>query len=72
MPARLGDIARAIEGLGGSVEQPKKGSHFKARLGSQMYPLSAHNGWKTELSDFYIRGMCRALGIDETAFRALL
>jgi hypothetical protein len=72
MPARLRDVARAIEALGGSVEEPNKGSHFKARLNSQMYPLPAHNGWKTELADVYIRGLCRTLGLDEAVFRALL
>ncbi len=37
-----------------------------------MYPLPAHNGPKTELSDIYIRGLCRAFGIDEREFRKRL
>lgn len=72
MPARLNDIIRVIRRMGGTVE-PGKGSHQKASLpGGRTYPLPAHNGEKSEISDKYIRGMCRSLGLDEDEFRALL
>ncbi len=73
MPARLGDIVRALARFGVAVDEPSKGSHWKAnKPGCRVYTLPAHNGKKTELDDKYIRGMCRALGIDEDEFRALL
>lgn len=72
MPARLRQIRSALERLGGSVEEPASGSHFKCRLGSGMYPLSCHNGERTEVTDLYIRSLCRALGIDVAKFRSML
>jgi len=36
------------------------------------YPLPLHHGAKTELSDVYVRGLCRALGIDYEQLRKLL
>lgn len=64
MPARLRDIVRAVQALGGSVDEPNSGSHWKARFGTEMYPLPAHNGLKEEISDIYIRAMCRNLRLD--------
>jgi predicted RNA binding protein YcfA (HicA-like mRNA interferase family) len=73
MPARLRDIARALGKLGSRLEKPKTGSHWKAFApGGQMYTLPAHNGEKTEIGDKYIKGLCRALGIDEAELRKLL
>jgi hypothetical protein len=37
-----------------------------------MYPLPAHNGLRSEITDDYIRAFCRHFGLDEAAFRALL
>jgi len=34
--------------------------------------LPAYNGLKSELGDLYIRGLCRAFGLDERDFRRLL
>lgn len=72
MPARLRDIARVFEALGGSVEKPKKGSHWKASKDGVVYPLPCHNGDRSELSDMYIRGLCRCFGLDEAEFKKLL
>lgn len=64
MPARLRDLARVVEALGGRVEKPNKGSHWKAyNKDGRMYPLPSHNGAKGELDDNYIRGLARHLGI---------
>lgn len=54
MSARLGDLKRALSDLGISVIQPKKGSHWKA----------VGPGMKTEVSDVYLKGVCRCFGID--------
>lgn len=73
MPARLRDIAREAAAFGVTIDE-KGGKHnYKARRpGRRAYPIPAHNGWKTEVTDKYIRGMCRNLGIDEAAlFEAL-
>lgn len=72
MPARLSAIRRALERFGGTVEEPSSGSHWKAFRDGRCYPLAAHNGARTEISDLYIRGMCRALQLDEQEFRAML
>jgi hypothetical protein len=72
MPASLRALKRAIEALGGTVEEPRSGSHWKARHGAACYPIPAHNGTKTEIADKYIRGLCRNLGLDEAALREKL
>jgi hypothetical protein len=70
MPARLRDIKRALEAHGCSVEPPRKGSHWKATNGAgAVYPLPAHNGLKSVISDVYIRAMCRAFELDYENFR---
>jgi hypothetical protein len=70
--ARLRAVKRAIESLGGVCERPVKGSHWKARLSGKMFPLPAHNGEKSEVSDRYIRSLCRCFGLDEELFREML
>ncbi len=73
MPARLRDLIRAAAALGVTVERPRSGSHWKARRdGFRPYPIPAGNAERTEIGDQYIRGMCRALGLDETELRKLL
>lgn len=49
--------------MGASLEEPRKGSHWIARFGSESYPIPLHNGLKTEVSDKYIKGLCRAFGL---------
>lgn len=73
MPARMGNIVRAAKQLGLRVVEGKGTSHWKfERDGHRPYPIPAHNGEKQEISDKYIRGMCRALGLDENELRKLL
>jgi hypothetical protein len=70
MPARPRDIKRALEARGVRVDEPTKGSHWKAvGSGGKVYPVPAHNGLKTEIGDEYIRGICRAFGFDFAEFR---
>lgn len=64
MPARFRDLIRALAEFEISVEEPKSGSHWKARRGSIVYPIPAHNREKTEISDEYIRGIARRFGLD--------
>jgi hypothetical protein len=75
----MGAIIRAATKLGVSVEPPSSGSHWKFRRpGFRVYPIPAHNGERTEISDRYkisdryIRALCRALEIDEQELRGLL
>ncbi len=74
MPARLRDIERAVKALGIDVIAPKGKHPWKAHRSSDgvSYGIPAHNGLKTEIANKYIRGLCRAFGIDETQFRKLL
>jgi hypothetical protein len=73
MPARLRDLVRVLESLGITVEEPKKGSHFMLRReGSRPYPLSGHNGLKSEITDKYIKGLCAHFGLDLEAFKRSL
>ena len=52
------------------IEKPSTGSHWKAvRAGSRPYPIPAHNGIRSEISDLYIRGLCRNFGIEDAEFR---
>lgn len=73
MPARMGDIVRAARRMGVEVEEGHATSHWKFRRdGYRPYPIPAHNGVKQEISDKYIRAMCRSLGITEEEFRRFL
>lgn len=72
MPARLRDIKRALNSLGIDVNEPKKGSHWKAVHGTTCYTIPAHAGLKEEVSDVYIKAMCRAFGLDYAEFKAKL
>lgn len=73
MPARLRDIRRAAELFGISVTEPNSGSHWLLRRqGVRVYTVPAHNGLRSEISDVYIRALCRHFGIDEDEFRSKL
>ena len=73
MPARLRDLARICVHFAVEIEKPGSGSHWKSRsAGGAMYPIPAHNGDRTEISDKYIRGLCRAHGIDYDEMKRLL
>ena len=65
MPARYAKLRAALAKLGVRVsERSGKGSHVVVDDGKgHSYPLPLHHGTKTELSDVYIRGLCRALDI---------
>ena len=42
-----------------------KGSHVVlVNAAGKTYPVSLHNGAKTEISDVYVRGICRFFGVD--------
>lgn len=73
MPARFRDIERALRALGCRVEQPNRGSHHRCyNAAGHMFPLAAGHGGSTEISDLYIRNLCRTLGIDLAEFKKLL
>jgi hypothetical protein len=74
MPARFREIAKALKRAGVAVVQrPGKGSHVVLRNASgSTYPLSLNNGDKTELSDVYIRSLCKRFGLDYDDFRKKL
>ena len=70
MPVRAKKLSAALSHFGVVVTAPKAGgSHWIARRLGTVYPIPCHNGPKTELSDVYIRGVCRAFGIDEQELR---
>ena len=74
MPARLRDIERAAKAFGLEV-LPAGGKHaWKAHRSSdgKTYGIPAHNGGKSEISDMYVRGLCRCFGFDEVEFRKAL
>jgi hypothetical protein len=64
MPARLFDLKRALESMGVEVQAPNRGSHWRAVRGGKTYPIPAHNGERTEISDVYIRAVCRCYNLD--------
>lgn len=73
MPARFSSIIRALRHLGFEVAEPNAGSHWHVHgPGGKAYTVPAHNGPKSEIDDKYIRGLCRAFGIDEKDFRSRL
>ena len=74
MPARYAKLRAALAKLGVRVsERPGKGSYVVVDDGKgHSYPLPLHHGTKTELSDVYIRGLCRALELDYEELRKYL
>ena len=72
MPARLSALKRALESLGVEVLRPNSGSHWKALRDGKTYPIAAHNAEKTEITDLYIRGVCRCFNLDEKELRKRL
>lgn len=65
-------IAVAAE-YGITFSRPSSGSHWKAKKdGYRTYPVPAHNGERTEISDQYIRGLCRNFGLNAEEFVAKL
>jgi predicted RNA binding protein YcfA (HicA-like mRNA interferase family) len=72
MPARYWAVRRALRTLG-IQERQGKGSHVVLRdQRGRTYPVTLHNGEKSELTDVYIRGICRAFGLDYEEFKKLL
>lgn len=70
MPARLRDIKRALTKRGIQVLEPKGGgSHWKATNGQVTYPIPSHGGLHGEITDVYIKGLCRAFGFDLAEFK---
>jgi len=75
MPARYKKVVKALRKLGIEiVERSGKGSHAVLDDGKgHTYVLPLHHGKSTELSDIYLRGLCRAFGVaDFEAFKKLL
>ena len=75
MPARLRDLARVLRELGIAVEEPTGGSHWKARRldgTGRPYPLAAHNGPRSEITEPYLRGVCKHFGLDLAELRKKL
>lgn len=73
MPPRFRDIRRALEKLGATVTpSPGGSSHWHVEKDGCMYPLPAGHGDNSEITDKYVRGVCKALSLDEKAFRRLL
>jgi hypothetical protein len=71
VPARYAKLRAALAKLGVRVsERSGKGSHVVVDDGKgHSYPLPLHHGTKTELSDVYVRGLCRALDLDYEELR---
>jgi len=72
MPARLSALKRALESMGIEVIKPSAGSHWKARREGKVYPITAHNGERTEIGEDYIRGVCRCFNLDVEELRKRL
>lgn len=74
MPARLRDLIRVLESFGITLEPPRGGGlHWKATgPDGTVYTIPAHNAEHTELSDVYLRKVCRVFRIDYRELRARL
>jgi hypothetical protein len=74
LPARLRDIQRAAIASGLEVIAASGKHPWKARRprDGKTYGIPAHGGLKTEITEVYIRGLCRAFDLDLETFRKLL
>jgi hypothetical protein len=71
MPARYPAVRRRLKELGIRLnERTGKGSHVVVDDGKgHVFTLPLHHGQQTELSDIYLRALCRALELDYEVFR---
>lgn len=74
MPARFRDVLRALHALNIDVlRRQGAGSHCILRdEKGHVYTLPLGNGPRTELSDHYIKGLCRSFELDFDEFKKLL
>ena len=74
MPARYKRLRKALRTLGiRLVERAGKGSHVVLDDGKgHTYVLPLSHGEKTELSDVYVRALCRAFEIEYEDFVSLM
>ena len=73
MPVRARDLIRALGAFGVEVSPSRGGSsHWIAEKDGIRYSLPMKRGPTTELKDVYVRGACRAFGLDEPALRRKL
>ena len=63
---------RAASAVGVIVEEPASGSQCKFKRDGLTYPIAAHSGPKTEVSDVYVRGLCRVFALSAEGFAAKL
>lgn len=68
-PARLRNIKQAARHYGIEMHAPRSGSHFIFERGGKVFPISAHNGEKSEISNVYIRRLCEVFEIDYADFK---
>lgn len=73
MPARFRNMVKAAKSYGFELQR-KKGRHvYKLkRDGARAFPITAHNGLKSEITDIYINEFCDQYGIDRQEFRKKL
>jgi hypothetical protein len=71
MPARYPAVRRRLKELGIRLnERTGKGSHVVVDdAKGHVFTLPLHHGQQTELSDIYLRALCRALELDYKVFR---
>lgn len=73
MPARLRDLARALKCFGVDVVEGGGRHNFRAtKAGCRVFPIPAHGGWHSEITDKYISKACQNFGIDRDALWRLL
>jgi predicted RNA binding protein YcfA (HicA-like mRNA interferase family) len=74
MPARFREVMHAMKACGVTTyRRAGKGSHVVLADGKgNAYAVSLHNGDRTVISDVYLRGICRAFGIDFETFKSKL
>lgn len=66
-------MARVASAFNIALEPPTSGSHWRFRgQDGAMYPVPAPNGLKSEISDEYINGLCRAFGLVRSEFKKRL
>lgn len=67
VPARLRDLARALEAYGVKLEELHGKHNWRFVRG-----LPAHNGLKSEISDVYVNGAARAFSIEKHELWAVI
>lgn len=72
MPARVSQLKKVLKPTGIVLDTPTRGSHWRFKFNGISFPVPGGNGLKTQVSDVYIKQLCKTFGLDFKVIKAKL